>query len=72
VFPQTKGKAKLSFWFDDSFVLPITRPECMRTLDANKLLDDPKAQIMHLFTETDLVDLHHHKYPGIQTTVTHQ
>jgi len=41
-------------------------------MDANKPVDDSKSTISHLFTKTDLVDLHHHQYPALQKPATHQ
>jgi len=41
-------------------------------MDANKDVDDPTAEISCLFTETDLLDLHHHRYPSLRKPATHQ
>jgi len=41
-------------------------------MDANENTDDPKAEISHIFQETDLLDLHHHRYPGNQKPATQQ
>jgi len=31
-------------------------------MDANQNVDDPNSKIAHIFDETDLIDLHHHRY----------
>jgi len=36
--------------------------EILISMDANKDVDHPKSQIRQIFTETDLVNLHHHWY----------
>jgi len=41
-------------------------------MDANKNVDDPKADISHLFQETDMTDLHYHRYPGTPKPETQQ
>jgi len=41
-------------------------------MDTNDPIDDPKAEISHLFQETDLTDLHHHKYLGHHKPATQQ
>jgi len=41
-------------------------------MDINKAVDDPKADISRLFTETDLMDLHYHHYPSLCKPATHQ
>ncbi len=41
-------------------------------MDANEDVDHPRSQIMHLFNETDLIDLHHHCYPATTKPATHQ
>jgi len=46
--------------------------EVLICMDANESIDDPKADISRLFTATDLVDLHHHRYPSIRKPATHQ
>jgi len=46
--------------------------EIILCMDANESLDDPKAAVLHLFTKTDLIDLHQHCYPLLQKPVTHQ
>jgi len=40
--------------------------------DTNNNLDDPKASIAKLFAETDLINLHYHRYPALCTPATHQ
>jgi len=46
--------------------------EIILCMDANDPIDDPKAEISRLFQETDLMDLHHHKYPGSRKPATQQ
>jgi len=46
--------------------------EVLICMDVNESIDDPKADILRLFTATDLVDLHHHRYPSICKPATHQ
>jgi len=46
--------------------------EVILCIDANEPIDDPKSEISRLFTETDLVDLHHHRYPSLRKPATHQ
>jgi len=41
-------------------------------MDTNNNLDDPKASIAKLFSETDLTNLHFHRYPALHTPATHQ
>jgi len=41
-------------------------------MDANDNVDDPKADISRLFQETDLSDLHYHRYPGSPKLETQQ
>jgi len=41
-------------------------------MDANDPIDDPKADISCLFHETNLTDLHYHKYPGLRKPATQQ
>jgi len=41
-------------------------------MDANDLVDDLKAEISCLFQETDLVDLHYHKYLGLRKPASQQ
>jgi len=46
--------------------------EIIICMDANDPVDDPKADISRLFMETDLIDLHHHHYPGTTKPATQQ
>jgi len=46
--------------------------EIILCMDANEPTDDPKAAIARLFNETDLVDLHYHRYPSLRKPATHQ
>jgi len=41
-------------------------------MDANDPLDNPKADISCLFSKTDVIDLHYHKYPGARKPATQQ
>jgi len=41
-------------------------------MDANEDVDDPKSKISSLFTETDLVDLHHYRHPAAKKPATYQ
>jgi len=41
-------------------------------MDANDPSDDPKASISCIFTETDLLNLHHRCYPSLKKPMTHQ
>jgi len=41
-------------------------------MDANENVDDPNSQIACLFEETDLIDLHHHRFPAHTKPATHQ
>jgi len=38
----------------------MAQKEVIVCIDTNKPIDDPKSKVSHLFTETDLVNLHHH------------
>jgi len=49
-----------------------TNHEIILCMDANDNIDDPKLDIARLFQETDLMDLHFHKYPGTRKPVTQQ
>jgi len=40
--------------------------EVIICIDANEPVDDPHSEVSKLFTETDLVDLHHHQHPGLK------
>jgi len=46
--------------------------EVILCMDANKDVDDPRSAIQRIFNETDLVDLHHHRYPSYSKPATHQ
>jgi len=46
--------------------------EVILCMDTNEDVDDPKSAIRRLFTETDLVDLHHHRHPANPKPATHQ
>jgi len=46
--------------------------EVIICIDANEPVDDPKSEISRLFQETDLTDLHQHKYPGNRKPATQQ
>jgi len=41
-------------------------------VDANEDVDHPKSAVRRIFSETDLVDLHHHHYPPLSKPATHQ
>jgi len=41
-------------------------------MDANEDVDHPQLDIMRLFNETDLMDLHHHCYPATPKPATNQ
>jgi len=46
--------------------------EVILCMDANEDVDNPRSAIRRIFTETDLVDLHHHRYPSQPKLATHQ
>jgi len=46
--------------------------EVLIGMDANEDVDNPQAKITRFFRETDLLDLHHHRYPAVKKPVTHQ
>jgi len=46
--------------------------EVLIGMDANENIDDPNSHIARLFDETDLIDLHHHRYPTKPKPATHQ
>jgi len=46
--------------------------EVLVGMDANENVDDPRSHIAQLFDETDLVDLHHHRFPATNKPATHQ
>jgi len=63
--------------FIEDFVAQIKQwwqqdKEVLIGMDANEDVDDSKSKIMWLFTETDLIDLHHHRYPAQTKPATHQ
>jgi len=41
-------------------------------MDVNDNIDDPKLDVARLFQETDMMDLHYHKYTGTQKPATQQ
>jgi len=49
-----------------------TGKEVILSMDANKDIDHPQSDIMHLFNETDLIDLHTHCYLATHKPATHQ
>jgi len=49
-----------------------TNKEVLVCMDANENVDDAKANISRLYVETDLTDLHHHRYPSLRKPATHQ
>jgi len=46
--------------------------EVLIGMDANENVDDPNSKIARLFDETDLIDLHHHRYPTQVKPATYQ
>ncbi len=46
--------------------------EVLLCMDTNDNVDDPKAKISRLFSETDLSDLHYHRYPSQKKPATYQ
>jgi len=46
--------------------------EIILCMDANDPIDNPKADILRLFRETDMIDLHYHHYPGTRKPATQQ
>jgi len=46
--------------------------EVLLGMDANEDVDHPQSDIMRLFNETDLIDLHTHCYPATPKLATHQ
>jgi len=68
---QARGTVhpKLRNFFLDNIIQQIkhwrnTNHEIILCMDANESIDDPKSDVAQLFQETDLMDLHYHKYPG--------
>jgi len=49
-----------------------TGKEIILGMDANEDIDHPQLEIMWVFNETDLLDLHHHCYPATPKPATHQ
>ena len=41
-------------------------------IDANEPIDNPRSDISRLFTETNMINLHHHRHPALQKPATHQ
>jgi len=41
-------------------------------MDANENVDDPNSKIACIFDETNLLDLHHHRYPTRDKPATYQ
>jgi len=73
---QAKGiaKPKPCKTFLDDLIHQVQKwcQEIIICMDANNPADNPKAEISHLFQETDLMDLHHHQHPGICKPATQQ
>jgi len=46
--------------------------EIILCMDTNDNIADPKAKISRLFSETDLTDLHYHRYPSLKKPATYQ
>jgi len=46
--------------------------EVLLGMDANENVDDPHSQIARIFDDTDLIDLHHHRFPALEKPATHQ
>ncbi len=46
--------------------------EVLIGMDANEDVDSTKSHISHQFTETDLIDLHHHHHPAQLKLATHK
>jgi len=46
--------------------------EVVLCIDANKPVDDLCSDISRLFTETDMINLHHHCHPALNKPATHQ
>jgi len=63
--------------FLDDLILQIQEwrqdhKEVIVCLDANEPVDDPRSEIARLFSETDLTDLHQHRYPSLRKPATYQ
>jgi len=48
------------------------KKEVLIGLDANKNIDSPNAHIAKLSDDTDLIDLHQHRFPAQPKPATHQ
>ena len=46
--------------------------EVLIGMDANEDVDNPQSKIARISRETDLLDLHHHRYPATPKPATHQ
>jgi len=46
--------------------------EVLIGMDANEDVDNPHSKIARVFRKTDLIDLHHHRYPALLKPATHQ
>jgi len=46
--------------------------EVLIGMDANENVDDPNSQMARLFDKTDLIDLHHHRFPAQSKPATYQ
>jgi len=49
-----------------------TGAEVLIGMDANEDVNNPQSKIARVFRETDLIDLHHHRYPALPKPATHQ
>jgi len=49
-----------------------SQKEVILCMDVNEDVDAPKSAIRRIFSETDLIDLHHHRYPSLSKPATHQ
>jgi len=52
--------------------METARQEVLIGMDANKNVDNPHSQIACLFDKTDLIDLHHHRFPAQEKPATDQ
>jgi len=48
------------------------KKEVLLGMDANENVDDANSKIARIFDETDLIDLHHHRYPTRPKPATYQ
>jgi len=46
--------------------------EVLIGMDANEDMNNPQSKIARIFRETDLLDLHQHRYPAMKKPATHQ